>query len=489
MLYLVLVLKVPFHFAIFRMLHNEVPNDSRVAALLACFEVMLEGERDVLFSREEFEQLIAYFEQSELSERALDLVDAGIERFPDSSTLLSCKVQLLLARYEGAKALEILDHIALLYPAYPGLLLLRAEALTYSGAHTVALELLENSGRDCFDITQQSQIHYVRSIVFEQCKNYPAMFESLKDSLRCNWQYEPAVRRLGIAAWLTRAYAETIDICQFLLDNDPYLHFAWYNLGQAYEFQGRYEEALHAYEYAFLASPAFEPAYRDYIELCLAVKAYDKALSVIEDAMMHLEADADLWLSQGKCYFYRKAFALARKSLASALALDPMCDEAYYFTGKCYASEDAWSWAAFYFQKAMAIDSEMEEYLAALGEAYFKMGMYNRGSKYCRQAIRALPEEALYWSRYATLLLNAGRPAEALAILEEADEWASGYSLDLALCACLYVLGKKQEAMEVLWQTLPDHTDLPATLFEFLPELGSDPEIRAILAYYGAIIE
>ena len=166
-----------------------------------------------------------------------------------------------------------------------------------------------------------------------------------------------------------------------------------------------------------------------------------------------------------------------------------MCDEAFYFVGKCYAKEDAWSWAAYYFQKALAIDGEMEDYLAALGEAYFKMGMYNRGSNYWRHAIRMVPEEALYWSRYATLLLNAGRPADALAILEEAEEWASGYPLDLALCACLYALGRKQEALEVLSQTLPDHSNVPAALSEFLPELESDPEIRAMLAYYGAIVK
>jgi tetratricopeptide (TPR) repeat protein len=471
------------------MLYNEAPNDCGVATLLAAFEAMLEGEKEVFLSRKDYEQLITYFDQAELSERALELADAGLEQFPDAEELMLYKTHLLLARQEGVKALEILDRMNQLCPVNPDLLLLRAEALTYSGAHATALELLESMAKDSDNAKYQAKIHYVKSIVFEQRRDYRPMLESLKDSLYCNWQNEAAIHRLGIAAWLTRSYGETIEICKYLLDNDPYSHLAWYNLGQAYEFQGLYEEALQAYEYAFLANPVFEAAYREYIELCLALKAYEKGLSAIEEAMAYLEEDAELWLSKGKCHFYQKEFALARKSLLRALALDTMCDEAFYFVGKCYAKEDAWSWAAYYFQKALAIDGEMEDYLAALGEAYFKMGMYNRGSNYWRHAIRMVPEEALYWSRYATLLLNAGRPADALAILEEAEEWASGYPLDLALCACLYALGRKQEALEVLSQTLPDHSNVPAALSEFLPELESDPEIRAMLAYYGAIVK
>ena len=339
MLYLVLVLTVPFHFGINRMLHNEAPNHCGVAALLAAFEAMLEGEKEVFLSRKDYEQLIAYFDHAELSERALELADAGIEQFPDAVELMLCKARLLLGRQEGVKALEILDRIAQLRPINPDLLLLRAEALTYSGAHAIALELLENMAKDSNYAKYQAKIHYVKSIVFEQCRDYGPMLKSLKDSLYCNWQNEAAVHRLGIAAWLTRSYGETIEICQYVLDNDPYFHLAWYNLGQAYEFQGRYEEALQAYEYAFLANPVFEPAYREYIELCLALKAYEKALSAIEDAMAYLEPDSELWLSKGKCHFYQKEFSLARKSLLHTLVLDTMCDEALFFIGKLIFEE------------------------------------------------------------------------------------------------------------------------------------------------------
>jgi tetratricopeptide (TPR) repeat protein len=466
---------------------NEIPNERGAAVLAADYETILEGSGEISFSQEQFEQLISYFENAGLLERALELAEIGIERFPGAQPLILHKIQLHLVQNDGTKALQAIDQALQFFPDMQetDLVLLRAEALSYVGAFPASLALLEKCSETASNLSVRANIHFVRSIILEQTGDFHGMFESIKLAIACDYRHEKAIRHLGVATSMTRRYPEALELCQALLDKDPYSCYAWYNLGQAFEYQGSYQEALQAFEYAFLANPAFEPAYREYIELCLEVQAYTKALGAIEDFLTYLEADPDIWLYQGKCYFHTDQFRLAIKSLMRTLELDSMCDEALFMIGKCYAREDAWSWAAYFFQKALELDGEMEEYLAAIGEAYFNMGMPEKGSEFWMKAIRTIPEEPTYWSRYATLLLNAGRPLDALDILREAVEYTVGSSLDLAWCACLYAIGRKQEAMEKLSHTLPELPDIHDALHGFLPEMESDPHIRALIAYYS----
>jgi tetratricopeptide (TPR) repeat protein len=465
---------------------NEIPNERGAAILAADYETILEGTGEISFSQEAFEQLISYFENVGLPERALELAEVGIERFPIAQSLIRYKIQLHLAQKDGSAALKTIN---LAEQRCPGMLgmdldLLRAEALGYTGALSASLSLLEQCAETAPSLSVRANIHFVRSIILVQTGDFHGAFDSLKLAIACDYRHEKAIRQLGVATNLTRRYPEALELCQALLDKDPYSAHAWYVLGQVFEYGGSYQEALQAYEYAFLANPVFEAAYREYIELCLEVQSYTKALSVIEDFLIYLEADPDIWLYQGKCYFHTDQFRLAIKSLVRALESDPMCDEAFFIIGKCYAREDAWSYAAYFFQKALELDGDMEDYLAATGEAYFNMGMPDQGSEYCMKAIRTAPEEPTYWSRYAILLLNSGHPLEALDILKEAAEHTEGPSLDLAWCACLYAIGQKREAMEKLSYTLPDLSDVHDALCGLLPEMESDPQIRALVEYY-----
>lgn len=101
-------------------------------------------------------------------------------------------------------------------------------------------------------------------------EEYEGMYQALRSALEWRPGHPEALEeRFGIAVEITRKYKESIVFHQALVDDHPYTALAWFNLGQALAYEAAYEDALEALEYAFLIDPAFEMAYREYIELCL----------------------------------------------------------------------------------------------------------------------------------------------------------------------------------------------------------------------------
>lgn len=465
------------------MFYAEDRNDPGVSDLLGAFEALLEGSSRFAFEERDIEQLIDYFEAAELYDRALEIAQMGTEHFPYSAELLLRRAGLVLARQDAVLALDLLDRAASLSPDSIDIGLLRAEALSYQGEYGAALEILDELACRADSGEEQADIHCVRSLVYEHQEDYDGMFGELREALDCAPDHQVAISRLGLAAEMTRRYEESRIILSALLEQDPYLYQAWYHLGEALEYMGHYEHALEAFEYAFIIQPDLEPAYRDFVELCFELKAYDKALSALEDMRAHLELDADMLLCSGKCHLFTGSFLSARRYFLQTLVLEPMHDEAFYLMGKSYAAEESWSMAAYYFQKALDVDEEMEEYLGALGEAFFRMDMLEAALRCFKRAIRLAPEEPAFWVHYATALLNAGRPADALEVLRESEEWTCSASLELASVACLYTLGRKRDALEKLERIRPENPEQFGTLFHILPELESDSDILALIAY------
>ena len=72
-------------------------------------------------------------------------------------------------------------------------------------------------------------------------------------------------------------------------------------------------------------------------------------------------------------------------------------------------------------------------------------------------------------------------------MLENSDAMGFGPELEYARVACLFALGRKQEALLVLEEALLDDFDSHPGLFRLLPGIEADPQVRSLIHIYSPI--
>lgn len=430
-----------------------------------------------------FLQLIDYYEGEYMLDRALEVSDHALEHHQFSSDLYIRKAALLLTCHREEQALLLLEQAEILAPSELEIALLRAEAFSLQERHTEALDILE-SLKDMALPEELGDIYETEALVYENQEQYERMFYALRAALTHNPNHLPALERIWVCVELSKKYVESIALHEAILEENAYSYMAWYNLGQAQSYLCQYEEAIEAYEFAFLINEKFEPAYRDYAELCFELQRFEDALKCYEEMLEHFEVDSELLLRIGQCYLYVNDFAKCRRFLNRTSRLDPLNDEVFFYLGESYAKEGNWKKAITFYKKAIHIEYCREEYFAALAQAYFQLGDYELADTYFNEATTTAPEQVQYWFQYVNFLIATGAHDQAFEVLEEAEEAVAGTELSCCRVACLLASGSRKEALDLLAETLEEDAEVYSILFELAPDLKKDREVLAVVSSF-----
>jgi len=458
-------------------------NTSAITALVSEYEALAQNGGMAFFEEKAFLQLIDYYEQEFMLDRALEVADHGLIHHHFSSDLYLRKAVLLLHCRREEDALDLLEQAEVLSPSDLQISLLRAEVLAHLGLYNAAMENLEEL-KDWASAEDLSAIFQVEAIVYEQQEQYERMFYALQEALKHNPTNEQALERIWVCVTLSKKYKESVDLHNRLLERDAYSYLAWYNLGQSYAYLSYYEEAIEAYEFSFLLNEKFEPAYRDYAEICFELHRYAEAVRGYKAMREHFDLDTELSLRLGQCYLKLNDVPKARYHLHRTAKVDALNDEVFFTLGELYAAEGNWRKAITFYQKAIDIEYCREDYFAALAKAHTELGQLEEAVFYWQEATQAAPEQIEYWFLYANFLITLGEVEEAYDVLDSAEEWSDCPELAYCRVACLFQAGERQEALNLLAITLEESEEDGAILFDLLPHLRQDREVLAILSSF-----
>ena len=460
-------------------------NDPTLNLLVAEFEALADEGVAVFLEEKAYMQLIEYYGSEEIFDRALEVIDHALKHYPFSSDFFLKKASLLLNMHEEEEALNVLEQANIIAPKQADISLLKAEIYISLDQQPIAEEIL-NELRPYANREVMGDIHYVEALIYESREEYERMFYSLKAALLENHKHKDALERLWLCVEFSKEYEKSVKLHQEILDEDPYSHLAWYNLGHAQSYLGNYEEAIEAYEYAFIIDPKFEFAYRDCAELCFELKKYRKALQCYLEAIEQFEADGDLLLNIGECYRHLLKYKTARNFYQKAIELDPLNDEVFFHIGQCYAKEESWNKAIRYYKKAISIENTREEYHHALAEVYTYCKDWTKADRHFQKAISIAPDESLYWISYSQFLITTEQKERALNLLEEAEGYALSSEITYCRIACLFLSGRRKEASYWLGEALEEDFEEHPILFKFNSNLAYDPDVLRLLnEHYG----
>jgi tetratricopeptide (TPR) repeat protein len=170
--------------------------------------------------------------------------------------------------------------------------------------------------------------------------------------------------------------------------------------------------------------------------------------------------------------FTPEANAQARQMFEKAIELDPQYAEAYALLGMTYWQAWTWQWShdpqvpgrAFELaQKAVALDDSLPVAHGILGYACVWQKQYEQAIAEAKRAIALDPNFADAYVWLAEMLNTAGRPQEAIGLIETAmrlnPRYLPFYSIILGLA--YYFTGRCEEAITVLKQALSRDPNLP----------------------------
>lgn len=447
------------------------------------FEAMLEKDSVCYLEEKVFFQLIQYYEQQFLIEKALEVIDFACDQYPYRSEFHIVKARLLLYIAKYKEALEVLEFAETMAPMEADITNLKIRTLSNLGFITEATELLNQL--KCIGLSHDAvEVFLSESYLYEVNKDYKRMFKVLSKALLLEPDHAECLERIWKCVEISRQYQKSIELHKHLVDLVPYNALAWYNLGHSFSSIGEYELAIQALEYAFIVDKDMEIAYIDCADLCMQIKDYQHALSIYEEANQYFGPDSEMLVYIAECQINLNNFLSAKASLYTALSMDPYNDEIYFNLGKCYTKEKNWPSAINAYKKAISIDNDREEYHGWLAETYIQIGKYELAQHHLTRAAEILPEESKFWFQNATILIKNNQLSEALALLDEAEDYAFDASLMYCRAAILLRLGHKRQALEILDEALMDNFDEHHALFELEPQLKFDKDILSIIHYY-----
>ncbi len=464
-------------------MEHRTKRDHKLIHLVSEFEAMSETGNLTYLDERTFYQLIGYYEDEYLIDKALEVVDMALSQFQYRAEFYITKAKLLLRDHQMSKALEIINEAENISPFENELIILRARCIGALGKSIEAFELLDNikkiaTKNDLIDI------YICESYIYEAQKDYKKMFLVLKHALQLDPLNTEGLERIYIAVELSKKFDESIKFHNEILEKNPYNFLGWFNLGHAYSCMGEYDKAISSLEYSFIINKNFDIAYMDCADLCCQISDYKRALGIYEEANANFGPDSELLVLIASCHLKLENLISAKANLFSALRLDPYNDETYFLLGECYLKEKSLHNAISSYKKAIKIEDGREEYYEGIAKAYVQLGENNKAVKYFEMATEIAPEQEFLWYQYTSILVKLNRVEEALDVLDDAEFYAVGPELLYCRAVCLSLLGRKKEALVILDEALVDNFEMHDKLFELDPSLKFDKDILSIIHYY-----
>jgi tetratricopeptide (TPR) repeat protein len=428
-------------------------------------------------------KLIHFFNKEYKKEKALEVVEHALDLYPFSVEFFIKKAEILTDCKLYEDAYSVVDMAETLAPADVQLKLLKSRIFATQGRFDIAMEIISELKAHA-EFTDISEVLYAEACILEMMRDFDGTFNTLKEILESNDMHDAALDKIWYISDMSRMHEHSKQLHHQLIDRNPYNYRAWYNLGQASASLGEYEQAIQAFEYAFIIYPEFETAYKECADLCFEIGKYNKALKIYMEALEVFGADLDLFHNVGQCLLYLGNPKSARKYFNKALKVDPYNDEIHYSIGLTFARESRWINAINAYKRALDLDDMREEYFAGLGEAFFHINEFDKARYYFNKAIKYGPEQSFIWLAYANFLMATNHLSKAIDLLDKAEYYTQSVDLEYCKSACYFLKEDRESGLKTLESALEKDFSMHSMLFQFAPYLQFDADIQSMIKYY-----
>ncbi|WP_111599701.1 tetratricopeptide repeat protein [Chitinophaga skermanii] len=452
--------------------------------LLQQFENLKEGRSHSFLDEDSFEQIIDYYDEHDELNNAIQAAEMAIEQFPFSSQLLLKKSSLLIESKKYKEALDILEKAALLDSNDINLYILKTDVYLALNQHEKAARLIENH-IDQFSGEDRTELLLELADVYDDWEEFEKVFDCLKMVLEHDPNNVEALHKICFWTEFTGRNEESIRLHNNIINEFPYNHLAWFNLGTAYQGLKLYEKAIDAYQYSVVIDEKFDYAYRNMGDAFIRLRKYNEAIEVLQKHLEIAKPEDVIYEAIGHCYERMHRYTQARYYYRKAVHLSPTDDKLYYKIAVAYMLEENWENAVKSLQSAIKINKQSAEYNMSMGGCLLELQRNKEALGFFMNAVRLRPS-----SINARLELIRGLYAsqfyeEAIEQIEFAESKIGHKPVFIYYrAAILIATGKSKEGLIQLETALQMAPKLLKKMVELDPSVLQHPSVVDLIGQY-----
>ena len=463
------------------MFENPLSNDEILQKVVQ-FEDMLSEKSFTFFDVEDYENIIDYYIDLELNDKVLAALDFGLNQFPNDLTLSLIKVDVLNSKQLVDDSYMLLKSLEQFYPNNIDVLYNLGKIYAITDRIQTAKIYFENAVN--LIRVNDSYNDLLSDIAYEflQIGQNTQAIHVMKRIMEIKPEDESTLMELGIAYHESGLLQEAIIYFTEFIDNNPYSHIAWFNLGTLHNVKEDWKEALFAFDMCLVINEKFTAAHYGKANSYIQEKEFQSAIDTFNESFNFDHPNSYAYCCLGECYEkigdFKKALIFYEKSLE----IDDSQSDAWLGIGVVRDLNNQTLDALKFIEKAINLDSENPEYWYIFAEFLSKLGKIKEAEDAFKKVVELDPGNIDAWIDYSNFLFENTSKTRAIKEVERAIVTNKGdQDLKLRLIAMQIASGKIADAKSKLIDFQQNENSSIQKLFEIYPEIKNIPEIIEVI--------
>jgi len=457
--------------------------------LLRQYHNFKNGKKFSFIEEESFQQLIDYFDENEDLPAALEAANFAIGQFPYSSNLFVKKADILIALQKYHEGLEYLSKAEVLDSNDINIYILKTDAFLALDFQEKAAALLEEAVI-VFEGEDKIELLFELADVYDDYEDFEKVFNCLRLILEQEPNNEEALYKICFWTDYTGRNEESIELHHKIIDDFPYSHLAWFNLGTAYMGLKLYEKAIDAYSYAIAIDEKFDYAYRNLGDAFLRLKKYRDAIEALQKVLELGMPEDVIYEAIGYCYEKLKNPAQARFNYRKAVHLNSTRSQLYYKIALTYMQEGYWDSAIKNLESSLNISKSHPEVYYSLALCFMELDRIKDAVIHFTRFIKARPKNVKGWKELIKCLYDSEYFEEALEQVYNAQKNTGDKPIfTYYKAAILFELNKSKEAILQFHLAINEAPFLVKQFVQLNPSLLQNPAIAEIISHHKYLIK
>ena len=463
------------------MFENPLSNDEILQKVVQ-FEDMLSEKSFTFFDVEDYENIIDYYIDLELNDKVLAALDFGLNQFPNDLTLSLIKVDVLNSKQLVDDSYMLLKSLEQFYPNNIDVLHNLGKIYAITDRIQTAKIYFENAVN--LIRVNDSYNDLLSDIAYEflQIGQNTQAIHVMKRIMEIKPEDESTLMELGIAYHESGLLQEAIIYFTEFIDNNPYSHIAWFNLGTLHNVKEDWKEALFAFDMCLVINEKFTAAHYGKANSYIQEKEFQSAIDTFNESFNFDHPNSYAYCCLGECYEkigdFKKALIFYEKSLE----IDDSQSDAWLGIGVVRDLNNQTLDALKFIEKAINLDSENPEYWYIFAEFLSKLGKITEAEDAFKKVVELDPGNIDAWIDYSNFLFENTSKTRAIKEVERAIVTNKGdQDLKLRLIAMQIASGKIADAKSKLIDFQQNENSSIQKLFEIYPEIKNIPEIIEVI--------
>lgn len=453
-----------------------------ILGLVKQFESAQSEDRNIMLDEESYERIIQFYQDNREFKRAISVADVAMDQYPYSPAFYILKAEVLGEQRSFDESLEMLEKAQHLDATELSIYLIRADIYLWTSQHTKALEQVQLATEFAVEKEDFADIYLLKASIYEDLEQYLEVIDALEEAILAMPENLEALNRIWFATEIAETFERSEKFHKKLTDAFPYNHYAWFNLGHAYYYQNKFDEAIEAFGFATAIEDDFEPAHLFLGDVYYEIEDYVKAQECYFDAINTSKPFKESFFKLAETFEKMGDMQKARHYLRKATNIDTEYDEAFHKIGETYMQEENFAQAIPAFERALKISPSDSVFLSSLGDAYLMNDDPAAAIPHFQKAIELEPHNLSHYVHLGSAFFELNEVETAFDTFEIALRlFADSAEIRYIYAVYLIQAGSRKHGLSILSEAIALNPKDAKLVFNMDNDLLNDEEVVAMI--------